>query len=102
MQEDFMFFPPPQQQQEEEEIDERINISDLHLQKQQEQQPLQSPDLLKYYYMTQLLRARNSPGNTKGYFEDWMFKEQVFNAHIAAITAAAASSSSSQQQKEEN
>ncbi len=56
------------------EIDERIDVHDFFTQR--EQRPLQSPDLLKYVYMTQLLRARNSPGSN-GFFEDWMFKEQV-------------------------
>lgn len=98
MQEDFVLIPSTtnttivpdntdQQETGEEEIDERIDIHDLLLgnqQQQDEQQPLQSPDLLKYYYITQILRARNSPGNIKGFFEDWMFKEQV-----AALASAA-------------
>lgn len=69
----------PQEQKPVSEIDERIDVHDFFSQRE-EQRPLQSPDLLKYVYMTQLLRARNSPGSN-GFFEDWMFKEQVASAH---------------------
>lgn len=59
------------------EIDERIDITQIQ---QQPSTPLQSPDLLKYYYITRLLRARtNHNGNPIGSFEDWMFKELVLN-----------------------
>ncbi|KAL9555002.1 hypothetical protein PS6_003090 [Mucor atramentarius] len=41
--------------------------------------PLQSPDLLKYYYMTQLLRARTNNNQSSQDLEDYMFKELVMN-----------------------
>lgn len=59
----------PQQQ---EEIDERIDVLDFN---QTYQEPIQSPDLLKYF-ISQLLLTRNSPGSSN-LSEDWMFKEQV-------------------------
>ncbi|KAG2229990.1 hypothetical protein BDF21DRAFT_428548 [Thamnidium elegans] len=63
------------QRQEEEDIDERINVLDFE---QIQQQPLQSPNIVRYYYITQLLLSRASPGSHGSFFEeDWMFKEQV-------------------------
>ncbi|KAG2205452.1 hypothetical protein INT46_007663 [Mucor plumbeus] len=59
------------------EIDERIDITQIQ---QQPSTPLQSPDLLKYYYITRLLRAqKNHNINAREHFEDWMFKELVLN-----------------------
>ncbi|GAA5811927.1 hypothetical protein MFLAVUS_005374 [Mucor flavus] len=71
MQTDYFNF----QNQEEEDIDERINVLDFE---HTHQQPLQSPDLVRRYFITQLLLSRVSPGSHKSFFEeDWMFKEQV-------------------------
>lgn len=58
------------------EIDERIDITQIQ---QQPSTPLQSPDLLKYYYMTQLLRARTNSNQSSQDLEDYMFKELVMN-----------------------
>ncbi|CAO3617523.1 unnamed protein product [Mucor fragilis] len=55
-------------------IDERIDITQVQ---QQITAPLQSPDLLKYYYMTQLLRARSNSSRGSQNFEDYMFKEDA-------------------------
>ncbi|EPB83612.1 hypothetical protein HMPREF1544_09655 [Mucor circinelloides 1006PhL] len=57
-------------------IDERIDITQIQ---QQIATPLQSPDLLKYYYMTQLLRARTNSNQSSQDLEDYMFKELVMN-----------------------
>lgn len=69
-------------QTEIQEIDERIDVHDYFT--YTEQTPLQSPDLMKYLYMAQLLRIRNSPGSN-GFFEDYMFKEQVVASQQRAI-----------------
>lgn len=69
-------------QQEFQEIDERIDVHDYF--SRTEQKPLQSPDLMKYLYMAQVLRTRNSPGSN-GFFEDYMFKEQVVASQQKAI-----------------
>lgn len=69
-------------QTELQEIDERIDVHDYFT--HAEQKPLQSPDLMKYLYMAQLLRNRNSPGSN-GFFEDYMFKEQVVASQQKAI-----------------
>lgn len=60
-----------------EEIDERINITDFS---QTYQEPLQSPDLVKYF-ISQLLHSRTSPGSSNSLSEDWMFKEQVIASY---------------------
>lgn len=59
-----------------EDIDERINVTDFS---QTHQEPLQSPDLLKYF-ISQLLHSRNSPGSNS-LNEDSMFKEQVIASY---------------------
>lgn len=71
MQTDYFTF----QHQEEEDIDERINVLDFE---NIQQRPLQSPDIVRRYYITQLLLSRVSPGSRRSFFEeDHMFKEQV-------------------------
>lgn len=63
-------------------IDERIDITQVQ---QQITTPLQSPDLLRYYYMTQLLRARTNSSSGRGSqnFEDYMFKEDATTTYSA-------------------
>ncbi|KAL9537704.1 hypothetical protein MBANPS3_011536 [Mucor bainieri] len=57
------------------------NIPQAHCPSMEEKQqittPLQSPDLLRYYYMTQLLRARTNSSRGSQDFEDYMFKEDA-------------------------
>lgn len=61
--------------QQQEEIDERIDILDFD---QAQEQTLQSPSLNKYFYITQFLLSRMSPGSHGTLLEgDEMFKEQV-------------------------
>ncbi|KAK4518858.1 uncharacterized protein ATC70_009082 [Mucor velutinosus] len=61
-------------------IDERIDITQVQ---QQITAPLQSPDLLRYYYMTQLLRARTNSSRGSQDFEDYMFKEDATTTYPA-------------------
>jgi hypothetical protein len=63
-------------QDQEQDIDERIDMDSLCFYHKPITTPMHSPDFLKYFYMTQLLRVRNKRSNSiSSDFQDQLFKE---------------------------
>jgi hypothetical protein len=63
---------------QEQDIDERIDIDSLCFHYKPPTLPQYSPDLFKYFYMTQLLRVRNKCINSS--FQDQLFKESCYES----------------------
>lgn len=63
---------------QEQDIDERIDIKSACFHHKPITTPLYNPDLLKYFYMAQLFRARNK-SNMGNKLRDQLFKESCYD-----------------------